>query len=103
MYDILAQRKENRVRTDGVSSWEWKVKEGRGQTDHLLADGVGFKPTSRLQMGSISHPQWEQHQHPLSQLPAMILLHVWGYLCWRLCKERQPRELTAPGGTKQNN
>lgn len=57
MYDILAQRKENRVRTDGVSSWEWKVKEGRAQTDHLLAVGVGFKPTSRLQMGPISHPQ----------------------------------------------
>lgn len=48
MYDILAQRKENRVGIDRVSSWEWKVKEGRRQTDHLLAGGVGFKPTSRL-------------------------------------------------------
>lgn len=33
---------------DGVSSWEWKVKEGRGQADHLLAGGVGFKATSRV-------------------------------------------------------
>lgn len=48
MNDILAQKKENRVGTDGVSSWQWKVKEGRGQTDHLLPGGVGFKPTSRL-------------------------------------------------------
>lgn len=90
MYDILAQRKENRVGIDGVSSWEWKVKEGRGQTDHRLAEGAGFKPTSRLQTRPIIHPQWEQHQHPLSQLPAVILLHAWLYLCWKLCKERQP-------------